>query len=159
MSNTWAKMSLSTALAVLGSAANRVAVPFCVMCVLMCADYFTGLAKSWQLGTLSSREGLKGLVKKLSYGLAIVASAGVDFIIGYCCETAKGGSCYRPIFLLLIISWFSVNECISILENLNEAGVPLPAFLLKAAKKLKKEVESKGEEEEVDKHDGNDRDE
>ena len=50
------------------------------------------------------------------------------------------------------------NHVLKIKASGYEVSAPLPGakFLLKAAKKLKKEVENKGEEEEVDKHDGND---
>ena len=39
-----------------------------------------------------------------------------------------------------------LNECISILENISEIGVPLPAFLLKLIEKLKKTVEDAGDQ-------------
>ena len=41
--------------------------------------------------------------------------------------------------------WLVLNECISILENISEIGVPLPAFLLKIIEKLEKTVEDTGE--------------
>ena len=42
--------------------------------------------------------------------------------------------------------WLVLNECISILENISEIGVPLPAFLMKLIEKLKKTVENTGEQ-------------
>lgn len=144
------KLSLAAAVAAVGGAVGTVMLPFCVMCVLMCADYCTGLVKSWQAGTLSSRTGAMGFLKKLCYGMAVIAAAGVDYIIVYCGGLLGRDFGYHPIFVLLVIVWLSVNECISILENLTEIGVPLPAFLLKAAKRLKngveKEAESNGDE-------------
>ena len=41
----------------------------------------------------------------------------------------------------------AIVEYISILENISEIGVPLPAFLLKLIEKLKKTVENTGENE------------
>lgn len=38
------------------------------------------------------------------------------------------------------------NECISILENISEIGVPLPPFLMRLIQKLKKTTEDKGED-------------
>lgn len=145
MSSTTIKLSIATAVAMIGSAIDVIILPFCVLCVLMCADYCTGLAKSWQAGTLSSRTGVLGFVKKLCYGIAVIAAAGVDYVIAYCCELAGKDFGYHPIFVLLVIVWLSINECISILENLSEIGVPLPAFLIKTANRLKKEVEKKGD--------------
>ena len=48
-------------------------------------------------------------------------------------------------FGLLVTIWLVLNECISILENISQIGVPLPSFLLALAKKLKKTTEEKGE--------------
>ena len=42
--------------------------------------------------------------------------------------------------------WLILNECISILENISEIGVPLPSFLVALIQKLKKTTENKGEE-------------
>lgn len=144
MNTTAAKMSISAALAAVGATLGAVVAPFLVLCVLMAADYCTGLTKSWQTGTLSSRTGIKGFVKKLSYGFAVIASVGVDIVVNYCCALTGRQFGYHPMFVLLAIAWLSVNECISILENLKEIGVPLPNFLIKAAKRLKDEVDKEG---------------
>jgi len=47
------------------------------------------------------------------------------------------------IFGLLVIVWLTLNELISILENMKEIGVPLPGFLLKIVDKLKSQTETK----------------
>lgn len=47
---------------------------------------------------------------------------------------------------LIVVIWLLINECISILENLGEIGVPLPGFLIKGIKKLQKNIEEKGGE-------------
>ena len=49
-------------------------------------------------------------------------------------------------FGLLVTIWLVLNECISILENISEIGVPLPSFLVALIQKLKKTTENKGEE-------------
>jgi phage-related holin len=45
---------------------------------------------------------------------------------------------------LIVTIWLIINECISVLENLGEIGVPLPPFLMRAINKLKKHLEDKG---------------
>ena len=64
-----------------------------------------------------------------------------------------GHRCRLPInrggfffFGLLVTIWLLLNECISILENISEIGVPLPPFLVSLIQKLKKTTEVKGEE-------------
>lgn len=146
MNTTAIKLSIAAAVAAIGSAINAIITPFLVLCVLMVADYCTGMAKSWRLGTISSRTGAMGLVKKLGYGMAVIAAAGVDYVIAYGCSLAGKDFGYRAVFVLLVITWLSINECISILENISEIGVPLPSFLLKVAKRLKSEVEKGNDE-------------
>lgn len=140
------KLGISAALATMGAVCKELFLPFAVLCVLMIADYITGMVKSWQKGTLCSKTGIKGLVKKLCYGIAVIAAIGVDYVVvtmsanfGY---NIKSG----PFFALLCTVWLIINECISILENLTEIGVPLPNFLIKTAKRLKNNVEEKGNE-------------
>lgn len=135
------KLGISAVLAAIGSVCNELAVPFFVLCVLMVADYITGMIKSWQKGTLCSRTGVKGIVKKLCYGLAVIAAVGVDYVIITISTSFGYNLKLHPFFALLCTIWLVINECISILENLNEIGVPMPGFLVKAAKKLKNSVE------------------
>ena len=64
------------------------------------------------------------------------------------CDRDRGfQSCFfhvllPPFFVILCSQVRRFNECISILENISEIGVPLPAFLLKLIDKLKKTVEN-----------------
>ena len=46
---------------------------------------------------------------------------------------------------LLVTFWLIVNELISILENVSEIGVPLPAFLQKLISRLKVNIEKKAD--------------
>lgn len=146
MKNETLKTVLAYGLAVLGSVTKRLALPFCVLCVLMAADYLTGVLKSKQQRTVCSRTGLKGILKKLGYAAAVIAAAGVDYTV-YCISYNIGeNAAFKPVFMLMLLFWLIINECISILENLSAIGVPLPDFLLKLAKGLKNNVEKKGEE-------------
>lgn len=147
MKSETVKTAIASVFAVLTSAIDRLAMPFTVMCLLMAADYCTGLLISKQTGTVCSRTGLKGILKKLGYVAAVMAAAGVDYTISYVSRTIGEETKFKVVFTLLIIFWLIINECISILENLKAMGVPLPGFLLSIAEKLKKDVESKGDNE------------
>ena len=97
-------------------------------------------------GELSSRVGVLGIVKKVSYLLAVVVAIAADWVV----QTAAGqlGVDFGGFFFfgLLVTIWLILNECISILENISEIGVPLPSFLVALIQKLKKTTENKGEE-------------
>ena len=78
--------------------------------------------------------------------LAVVVAIVADWVV----QTAAGqlGVDFGGFFFfgLLVTIWLILNECISILENISEIGVPLPAFLVALIQKLKKAAEEKGEE-------------
>ncbi len=111
----------------------------------MAADYLTGVIKSKQQRTVCSRTGLKGILKKLGYVAAVIAAAGVDYTVYYVSDSIGENAAFKPVFMLMLMFWLIINECISILENLSAIGVPLPDFLLKVAQSLKNNVEQKGD--------------
>ncbi len=119
--------------------------PVVVLLIVMIFDYVTGMADAWAAGELSSRTGLRGIVKKLCYLIAVAVAVVADFII----QTAAAktgvelGNFYA--FGLLVTVWLILNECISILENLSKLGVPLPGFLMKVLEKLKTTTEAEGD--------------
>ncbi len=127
---------------------KELALPVMVLLFAMCADYITGMIGAYINGTLSSRTGISGIVKKLCYMFAVVCGIIVDYVMmktaGSFC-VAGGEICF---FGTLVTVWLILNEVVSILENLSEVGVPLPAFLKRITDKLKKGTEQKGDSEE-----------
>ncbi len=95
-------------------------------------DYATGLGKAFCLGELSSKVGLKGIVKKLMY-FAIVAVAVIADNI-----TGAGG-----ILRTAVIGFLIANEALSIMENYAAAtGQKAPAILVSILKKLKNDSDT-----------------
>lgn len=134
--------------AVAGAAAyfQELALPVVVLFLVMVVDYISGMVEAWINGTLSSRVGVVGIVKKVAYLLAVVVAIVADWAV----QTAAGqlGVDFGGFFYfgLLVTIWLVLNECISILENISEIGVPLPAFLVALIQKLKKTTEARGED-------------
>jgi len=89
-----------------------------LLLILMLIDIVTGLIKAWQNGNLWSRKGMFGFMRKVLILLVIVAAAVID-------EILKMGGVVSGATLL----FFCVSEGISIVENAEEAGVPIPAIL------------------------------
>lgn len=87
-----------------------------------------------------------GDCKKAAYLLAVVVAIVADWVV----QTAAGqiGVDFGGFFFfgLLVTIWLVLNECISILENISQIGVPLPSFLVALIEKLKSTTENKGEE-------------
>ena len=98
----------------------------------MVLDYLTGILKAVYTKTLSSRIGLKGIITKVLY-LAIIS---VVVVAG----NILGITVTRE-----MIFWFFIaNECISIVENTVEVGVPVPKKLKEVLLQLRDQNESKG---------------
>ena len=94
--------------------------------VAIVLDYVSGMIKAYESQTLSSRIGLRGIIKKVGL-LAIVA-------LGVVIDRLTGNT---GDIRTLIIYYFVANEGLSIIENLASAGVPIPAIIAKALKILK----------------------
>lgn len=139
------KLAIIAVVAGITSWLGILATPIYILLLVMLIDYGTGLASAWIAGTLNSKEGALGIIKKVGYGLLVVAGGVVDIVIDI--TTKQLGIDYKfPLFFALIVTlWLVLNELISILENLVEIGVPIPPFLNKIVSKLKGAIESKGD--------------
>lgn len=81
-------------------------------------DYLSGVMSGFITGTLSSKVGYKGIVKKVFILVLVVTATHIDMILN------AGGS-IRFIYLSVMIG----NEGISILENAGQCGIPGTDFL------------------------------
>ena len=75
------KAVISAALAAFAAYFGAVAVPVIVLLIMMAADYLSGMAAAYVTGSLSSRKGISGIVKKVGYMLLIAVAMGVDYLI------------------------------------------------------------------------------
>jgi toxin secretion/phage lysis holin len=97
-----------------------------VVIALTVADYITGLAAGYVEGTLSSKTGFRGGVKKALIFVIIAVAHMVDRLIGEG-NTVMTAACF----------FYISNELLSILENCTRAGLPTPEILKKALLILK----------------------
>lgn len=91
-------------------------------------DYVSGFIKAYVTKQLSSKIGAMGIVKKVGVLLIVMLAVLIDRVTG---ETGA--------IRTLVIYYFVANEGLSIVENLGQAGVPIPQSIKKALKALKKE--------------------
>lgn len=138
------KALISAVIAGLTAYFRVIAVPIALLFVVMLIDYMSGVANAYTKGEWSSKVGIKGIVKKVGYMGVVIVAAVFDWLI-YSGLKGVGVSFDSSYYFGLIVAiWLIINECISILENLGELGVPLPGFLLKGIKKLQKQIDEKG---------------
>ena len=85
--------------------------------------------------------GFHGIVKKVCMWMLVLAGYIVDYIVvsmGHTMHIEFGFSC---LVAAAVVFWLLANELISILENIADIGVPMPAFLLKAVELVKEKTE------------------
>ncbi len=145
MKETTLKGVTVTALAAVGAYFRELGFPLVLLIAVLSLDWASGMAKAWFTRTLSSRTGMRGIVKKLCYMLAVAVAVIVDFVIQLAAERTSIDltGCYFCATLVMV--WLILNECISILENAAAIGVPVPEFLLRLIKRLKNASEPKDE--------------
>lgn len=119
------------------------ALPVAVLWCAMLADYATGIARAYFSGTLSSKTGIAGIVKKLCYMFGVVCGVIVDYVCSSALVQIGITENNVTFFGTLVSVWLILNEVVSILENLSHIGIPLPSFLKNIAEKLKKDIEER----------------
>ena len=103
-----------------------------ILLIFIIMDYITGVAAAFKTKTLRSSVGFEGLMKKGAIFLIVILAAQLDRITG----NAAG------VFRTSTAFFFIANDALSVLENVGEMGVRLPAFLTNALTKLRDEKES-----------------
>lgn len=100
--------------------------------IAIALDYISGIIKAFINKELSSKIGVKGILKKVGVLVVVALAVLIDKITG-------GTGAVRT----LVIYYFVANEGLSIVENLGEAGLPIPDVIKKALKSLKNESKGK----------------
>ena len=110
--------------------------------IFMAIDYITGLivagvfhaSPKTETGTLESRAGWKGLIRKGETLLIVLVACRLDAVIG--------SNFVRDAAVIAFVA----NETISIIENAGLMGLPIPEVIIKAVDILKQKAESSTEQ-------------
>lgn len=98
-----------------------------ILLIVIVLDYLTGVMSAFKTKTLSSSKGYMGIVKKASIFVIIILAAQLDKMTGNSTQLFRNCTAF----------FFIANDSLSILENVGELGVVLPAFLQNALIKLR----------------------
>ena len=132
------KETVCAALGILGSAIcwafGGWDAAMATLLVCICVDYVSGSivalvfhnSTKTESGAYNSAYGLKGLCKKCLMLLFVLVAVQID--------RALGAAYVRD----AVCIGFSVNEILSIIENLGLAGIPMPEAVVKALEQLQK---------------------
>ena len=145
MQNKELQMFISAAFAGLMYYLGIVSIPIVMLIFAMVIDYATGIMAAWTNSELSSKRGVKGIVKKVGYLALVVAAMILDWLIFQGLQQINVDLHYSIFFAVFVTVWLIINELISTLENLSRIGVPIPNFMKKIIDRLKTTVE-KGDE-------------
>lgn len=107
---------------------------FIIPIALMGIDYATGILNAWIKGEIKSKKMREGLAKK--FGELCVLVIGAIFSYGFAV----------PVIVINFVSvYIIIMELISICENLNKLGVPIPKFIKKALSEANEKIQNHGE--------------
>lgn len=128
----------------LSSILGVLAIPVILMVLSNIIDYITGLfASPYRNEDINSYKSIRGIIKKVCMWLLVVVGAIVDELIVYAVASFGFTMPFTFMVACIVAIWIVCNEIISILENLKDIGVKLPAFLLPLVKNIKSQVEDK----------------
>ena len=100
------------------------------MVIVVIIDYITGVASAFYNKKLSSKQGLKGIIKKFCYFLIVALAVVIDNLLGQ-----------SGIIRTLVIYFFVANDGLSVIENMAEMDIKLPKKLIDALEELRHKSE------------------
>ena len=129
---------------VLSSMLGILYIPVLLLVTCNVVDYTTGLiaAKYRDDGTISSYKSFRGIFKKISMWMLVVVGVVVDQLLKYTTDTIGLKFPFQFLIACIVAVWLICNELISILENIKDAGVNIPTFLIPLVKNIKSQTET-----------------
>lgn len=122
---------------------EALALPVVLLVIVMLIDYGTGLmAASHRGNEITSYRSINGIAKKICLVLLVAVGLVLDILVVYAKESFGLDFPWSFIFAALIAVWLTANEIISILENVQDIGAPIPPWLLPMVKNIRKKAES-----------------
>ena len=133
--------------AVVASWLGTLAIPVYILVACNVIDYVTGITSACvRKEQVSSYKGILGIAKKVFMYLLIVVGVFIDLMLQYMFKNLNIPISLPFIVGCIVACWLVLNEMLSILENLNEIGVPMPPFLMPLVDRIKGSVEKKGDD-------------
>lgn len=134
----------ATVFGFLSSLLGVLAVPVLLMVACNIIDYITGLmAAPKREQDVNSYKSMRGIIKKVCMWLLVVVGAIIDQLLIYASTTVGFNMPFDFLVACIVAIWIVCNEIISILENMVDIGVTMPAFLMALTKNIKSQVEGK----------------
>ena len=142
LGNLWTTAELKTGAlfgmlwALLDLAVGGIDTPIKALAILIVLDFVTGITAGYRTGSLSSKVGSKGIIKKVGIFVCIM--------FAYLLDNAMAIQMFRGI----VISGFSIIEAMSLIENIDRMGFGyiIPDFLRTKLNQIAEEKKIKGDD-------------
>lgn len=105
-----------------------------ILCILMIIDIITGLMKAIKKKNLWSRKSLLGFARKILIFLIITVANLLDLLMNM-----------NGTLVLATVTFYILNEVLSITENSAQIGIPLPEKLMEVIEVVNKKSETNKE--------------
>ena len=102
-----------------------------ILCILMIIDIITGLMKAIKNRNLWSRKSLLGFARKILVFLIITVANLLDLLMNM-----------NGTVVLATVTFYILNEVLSITENSAQIGIPLPDKLMEVIEVMNKKSET-----------------
>ena len=109
-----------------------------ILCILMIIDIITGLMKAIKNRNLWSRKSLLGFARKILVFLIITVANLLDLLMN------MSGT-----VVLATVTFYILNEVLSITENSAQIGIPLPDKLMEVIEVMNKKSETQKKVEKI----------
>ena len=109
-----------------------------ILCILMIIDIITGLAKAVKNKNLWSRKSLLGFARKILVFLIITVANLLDLLMNM-----------NGTLVLATVTFYIMNEVLSITENSAQIGIPLPEKLMEVIEVVNKKSETQKKVEKI----------
>lgn len=110
-----------------------------VWIAVMLLDYISGSAAAAAAGNWASATARQGLLHKAGMILAVAVSVAADILLMVMFTDYTGW--LTP----MVLAWYIVTECGSILENAEAMGAPVPDFIRRTLKSVEEKIDAETE--------------
>ena len=118
----------------------------CWVCAML-LDYLSGSLAAKLSGTWSSRIAREGVAHKAGMLLVVLTAALTDLALAAARTQLDLGLPWPAMLLPLVVTWYTLTEFGSILENAAQMGAPIPAWLTNGLKKTTAALNTQAEKE------------
>ncbi len=120
------------------------AIPLLLLVASNIVDWITGIMACKNRGEkLTSERSMKGITKKIAMYLLVFVGFLIDVLIQYAINTLGLPLVFPNIIASIVAVWITINEILSIIENIDDIGLKIPPFLKPILQRMQRETEDK----------------